>query len=201
VNWLLSPTSGSISASGLYTAPAALTHQQTVQVTATNQADATQVVTAQITLLPGGAFQPVRINCGGPDYTDGQGRLWSADRGFAGGFLWSTAQPVSGTTMSPVLQTVRYGQSFSYTFDVAPGSRTVNLYFAEVSQTARGARAFNVSINGSPILTNFDVFAASGGPLKGIVKSFPVNAAGGTVQIQFSTGAAGWPMVSAVEID
>ena len=53
VNWTINPANvGTISASGLYTAPANVTTQQTVSVTATSQIDATASATATITLTP-----------------------------------------------------------------------------------------------------------------------------------------------------
>lgn len=53
VSWSISPTgTGSISSSGLYTAPAAITSQQSVTITATSQANNTTVGTATVTLAP-----------------------------------------------------------------------------------------------------------------------------------------------------
>ena len=53
VTWSINPSSvGSISSSGLYTAPAAISTQQTVTVTATSQADTTKSSSATITLYP-----------------------------------------------------------------------------------------------------------------------------------------------------
>jgi hypothetical protein len=50
VTWALSPNVGSISASGLYTAPTTISTQQTVTVTATSTADITRSATATINL-------------------------------------------------------------------------------------------------------------------------------------------------------
>jgi RHS repeat-associated protein len=53
VNWTINPAgTGTISSSGLYTAPATITSQQTVTITATSQADTTQSAAATITLTP-----------------------------------------------------------------------------------------------------------------------------------------------------
>lgn len=52
VTWSLSPALGSISASGLYTAPASIGSQQTVTLTATSVADPTKSSGARISLLP-----------------------------------------------------------------------------------------------------------------------------------------------------
>jgi len=53
VTWSISPAgTGSISSSGLYTAPASIASQQTVTITATSQANASIAATATITLTP-----------------------------------------------------------------------------------------------------------------------------------------------------
>jgi len=53
VTWTVSPVgTGTISATGMYAAPASITSQQAVTVTATSQADTTQSASAMITLTP-----------------------------------------------------------------------------------------------------------------------------------------------------
>ncbi len=53
VNWSISPAGlGTVSSSGLYTAPSAINTQQTVTVTATSQADTTKSASATVTLMP-----------------------------------------------------------------------------------------------------------------------------------------------------
>jgi hypothetical protein len=52
VIWSVNPAVGTISASGLYTAPAAITSQQLVTVTATSVADSTTFATASVALDP-----------------------------------------------------------------------------------------------------------------------------------------------------
>ncbi|HLG95329.1 MAG TPA: hypothetical protein VKX49_03340, partial [Bryobacteraceae bacterium] len=52
VTWSLSPAAGTISSTGLYTAPASIAAQQTVTVTATSVADGSKSATATVTLNP-----------------------------------------------------------------------------------------------------------------------------------------------------
>ncbi|HEY1338209.1 MAG TPA: malectin domain-containing carbohydrate-binding protein, partial [Bryobacteraceae bacterium] len=141
----------------------------------------------------------IRVNAGGSSYTDSSGNVWSADTGFSGGLIWSVASAISGTSASSIYQTCRYGQ-LSYSFNVPDGDYTVNLKFAEVSMTGPGQRVFNVMVNGSTVLSNFDVYAAAGGRLRAIDKAFPVSVTGGMIWIQFLTGSANSPMVNAIEI-
>jgi hypothetical protein len=64
----------------------------------------------------------------------------------------------------------------------------VRLHFAEEYWTAAGKRVFNVSINGSQVLTNFDIFATAGGEYKAVVEQFSATASGsGSITIQFVT--------------
>ncbi len=51
-----------------------------------------------------------------------------------------------------------------YTFPVATGSYHANLYFAELydGDAFAGGRVFNVKVEGTTVLQNFDIFAAAG---------------------------------------
>ena len=53
VTWTRSPAVGTISSSGLYTAPTSVTSQQTVTITATSVADTSKTATATVTITPG----------------------------------------------------------------------------------------------------------------------------------------------------
>jgi beta-glucanase (GH16 family) len=92
-----------------------------------------------------------------------------ADEDFVGGTAASTTAAINtNNVVNPasqaVYQTERYG-NFTYTFGglTAGVAYTVRLHFAEIYWTAAGDRLFNVSINGTQVLSNFDVFAVSGG--------------------------------------
>jgi hypothetical protein len=88
-----------------------------------------------------------------------------------------------------VYQTERYG-NFTYTFSgLTPGaSYTVRLHFAEFYWTAVGQRVFNVSINGTQVLTNFDIIAVTGGQNKATIREFTAAANGsGQIVITYTT--------------
>jgi uncharacterized protein YegP (UPF0339 family) len=68
-------------------------------------------------------------------------------------------------------------------------SYTVTLYFAETYLTAAGQRLFNVSVNGSTVLSSFDIYASAGGANRAIARSFTATAnSSGQVVIQFISG-------------
>jgi hypothetical protein len=131
-----------------------------------------------------------------------------ADTGFTGGSTINHANTidVSGVTNpapTAVYQTARIG-NFTYTIPAtafaAGSSHTVRLHFAETFWTSSGSRIFNVSINGTQVLSNFDIFAATGAKNKAIVEQFTVNAnANGQYVIQF-TSVKDNSLVSGIEI-
>jgi len=120
---------------------------------------------------------PIQINAGGPIVSS-----FVADKDFAGGSTINHANTIdlSGVTNPApmaVYQTARVG-TFTYTIPgfTAGSSHTVRLHFAETYWGTAGSRIFNVSINGTPVLTNFDIFAAAGAKNKAVIKEFTVNA-------------------------
>jgi hypothetical protein len=115
----------------------------------------------------------VQINGGGPAVSS-----FLADKDFAGGGTAITGNIIdlTGTTNPapmPVYQSARTG-NFSYTISgFTPGSsHTVRLHFAETFFDKPGSRTFNVTINGTAVLTNFDIFATSGGMNRAWVEEF-----------------------------
>ncbi|HLK66747.1 MAG TPA: malectin domain-containing carbohydrate-binding protein [Bryobacteraceae bacterium] len=197
---------GSISASGLYTAPASIGSLQLVAVTATSVADTTKSSTVTVTLQPP-TFSPLRINSGGGSFTDSLGRVWAADSGFSGGC------PFGGTTtafLNPSGLDGEYSdargcfggifQGLSYQFNVPNQSYLVTLKFADPQYAAAGQRVFGVTINGTTVLNNVDVAANAGGQYKPWDTSpIPVTVTNGQINIGFTNNVS-LPIVSAIEI-
>jgi len=119
---------------------------------------------------------------------------FTADQFFTGGTARSvtntiTTSGVTNAAPQAVYQTERYGTS-TYTVTGLPASSpyTVRLHFAELFQTAAGKRVFNVVINGTTVLTNFDIFATAGAAFKAVVRDFSANAtSSGQIVINFNT--------------
>ena len=147
----------------------------------------------------GGSAAATRVNAGGGSGTDASGLLWSADKGYTGGSTWTTSSPIANTSTPWVYQTVRYG-IFAYQFFVPSGNYTVNLKFAEPTFTGVRQRMFDVVLNGSRVLADFDIVAAAGRALTAVTKSFPVTVSNGVIDIGFYNGSANSPVVNAVEI-
>lgn len=133
-------------------------------------------------LLAIAAHAQLRINAGGPAYTDALGTAWQADRYFTGGAV-STGPIPTGAAQSYV--TKRYGD-FVYVLPVPDGSYTVALSFLE-NVVPPGERILSVLLNGNLVLANYDVAADVG---QGVTtrKLFATLATGGTgIRISFVT--------------
>lgn len=150
-------------------------------------------------------YAPIRIVAGSTmNYTDSMGRVWSPDMSFTGGNVLSpfpAVTAVAGTADSYLYNGLRWGE-FNYKFVVPAGAKyKVQLLFAENFVTAAGQRLFNVNINGNRVLTNFDIFAESGGMWRALNKTFSTQAmTDGTIQIDFIRGPIQDPKAGAILI-
>ena len=128
-----------------------------------------------------------QVNSGG-----GAENPFTTDADFSGGSTSSTSSAIDTSgAINPapqsVYQTERWG-NMTYTFPnlVAGASYRVRLHFAEIYWSAAGARLFNVFINGAQVLTNYDIFADTGGMDKATVKEFAATANGsGQIAVQY----------------
>jgi hypothetical protein len=202
VTWSLNPPIGTVGPGGNYTAPSTITSAQTVTLTATSAADGTASSTASITLTPPAAssFSPIRINAGGPAYTDLQARVWNADTGYMGGYSFATSTGIGNTPNPALYQTERWNPSvLEYQLAVPNGTYTVNLKFAEIYHSRAGERVFNIVLNGQLAQSSFDIVAAAGGPNLAVDRPFLVTVTNGIVDIQL-VPIVGNPKISAIEI-
>ena len=141
-----------------------------------------------------------RVNAGGPQYTDSQGNVWSADTNYSGGTVGTNTNTTTGTPDPTLYQTERYGNPFTYTFNVPPGSYQVTLKLSENYWTAAGDRIFDVSINGTQVLTNLDLYSEVG-ESKADDKVFNnIQPSGGTITIQFGPASVDNANVNAIQI-
>jgi len=169
---------------------------------ASNQASATTSVAT-------GPCTSLCINSGGPAVTP-----FVADEDFTGGATIDHANTINTSKVTnpapaAVYQSARVtatagaGTTFSYTIGGfgANSSHTVRLHFCETFHTTAGSRVFNVSINGTQVLTNFDIFANAGGQNIADIQQFTENAnASGQYVLVFTTDTDK-ALISGIEID
>jgi hypothetical protein len=119
---------------------------------------------------------PVRINACGAAVG-----VFGSDQYFDGGHCDTLTAAIDlSKASSPAPQQVYQGKrttnpgdsGFSYVITdlVAGHSYDVRLHFADDQSRNAGGRVFNVIVNGKVALKNFDIYAATGGRLRGIAK-------------------------------
>jgi O-glycosyl hydrolase len=134
---------------------------------------------------------------------------YKADMDVNGGTMYTpnptgtiTTAGVTNPAPLAVYKNERYG-AFTYTIPgLTPGGTyTVRLHFVEIFWTAAGKRNFNVNINGTRVLSAFDIFAAAGGANKVNIQQFTATAnAAGQIVVTYSNGSVDQPKSSAIEV-
>jgi hypothetical protein len=201
VTWSLSAPLGTVSGSGLYTAPSVIAVDQQITLVARSVADSSATASATVNLVvPQPGFTPIRVNAGGPAYTDPKGQRWSADTGATNGEAWGTDVVVGNTSTPELYKTKRWDwDRLGYRFTVPNGTYTVTLKFAEIWFKNPGQRVFDVTINGQKALANFDIVAQAGGPNRAVDKTVTVNVTNGVIAIEMNS-TIDEPQINAIEI-
>jgi len=154
-----------------------------------------------------------RVNTGGPALQAADnGPDWDVDTAYrndgSNSADWGSTPPVDGTvptgTPAAVFSTERWdpgdATEMHFGFPVTAGATVrVRLYFADRCSctSTTGSRVFNVSIDGAPKLTNFDINAQVGHDV-GTMREFAVTS-DGTIDIDFGHVVEN-PLVNAIEI-
>src|SRR6266536_2537463 len=152
---------------------------------------------------------PVRVNANGTSFTDGGGKVWSADQAYSAG-NWgydmlfgsgSTAGAVAGTTDDALYQSYNLFNTWTgYKFDVANGTYQVTLKMLEDWATAAGQRLFDVRIENTVVLSAFDIFASCG-KFTACDRTFTASVTDGQLNVAFNMhGGANYATVSAIEV-
>jgi glycosidase len=141
-----------------------------------------------------------RISPGNPsNVTDCAANVWIADRTYAlGSFGYSDGNAgilnnaITGacTNAWPLYQRERYSGttgSFRYLFDCPEGIYETTLLEAETWTNVPNGRVFNAFIEGQQVLTNFDIFATTGGKNIPITLVFTNPVADAQLEILFSS--------------
>lgn len=147
-------------------------------------------VAAALLLSGCGMFVPAE----GPDIS---GCPW----GYDGGTLVARAKTeVQGTELDPVYLTERYSLK-AYRFAVPDARYTVRLHFAETYEriTAAGQRVYMVSVEGEPVLADFDPFQEAGAQFTAVVKECTATVADGELTIEFAAKIQN-PMINGIEV-
>ncbi len=160
-----------------------------------------------------------RINCGGADYIDENGRRWEDDQAYTRSWTRRfpelpanlasqrrTFSPLKGTKDWKLFQSFRYGkQDLGFEVPAYDGEYLVELYFIEPwlgiggGVDAKGMRVFDVAINGKVILDDLDIWSEAG-TNRVLKKTVKAKASRGKLVITFPETKAGQAVISAFAI-
>jgi hypothetical protein len=157
----------------------------------------------------------LRINAGGAGYTMLDSRVFRADAYYNKGEATQVSGDVLNTSDDYLYRTAREGldskrrrnnrNTFTYDLPTGNGTFDVTLYFAEIYwgklvAGGAGSRKFHVNIEGVRKLTDYDIFARTGGAMRPVRETFRVRVADGVLTLNFLDGARDVPIVSAIEV-
>ncbi len=165
---------------------------------------ATQSFQLTVTPTGGGNAVAIRINCAGPDYTDGAGNLFIADTYYntiATTYTYSSTNPIANTVDDVLYQTERfaYVNNLHYEIPVPNDTYTVNLHFSELYFDAANSRVFDMSIEGTMVLDDYDIWVAAGGKDMAHIEQFTTTVSDGILNID-GMGIINAAKLSAIEV-
>ena len=141
-------------------------------------------------------FTPIRVNCGGPAFTDASGNAWSDDQQRNRSI---TMAPIANTPNPAIYQKESWSTgTLQYQFTVPNGSFTVKLHFSEFYLCQSGQRVFDIVINGQVVHPRFDILSQTG-PNAANVQTFSVSVTSGQLTIQL-VPVTGSPKLAGIEI-
>ncbi|MEZ4701481.1 MAG: malectin domain-containing carbohydrate-binding protein [Rhodothermales bacterium] len=130
------------------------------------------VAAVLLALVPGAALGQsaplIRLNSGGPSFTL-DGTNYTSDAYFTDSKTASfDSREIAGTEEDDLFRTERItnddGLPFGYSIPVPQnGIYSVRLHFAETAFTVAGRRIFDVAVEGTTVLDDYDIFASAGG--------------------------------------
>jgi hypothetical protein len=149
----------------------------------------------------------------GFSYTDTHGNVWTSDAGFFGP---STAKDENGGNPPPAIantdddvlyQTYRGNvgsttpRTLKYSLPIStPSTVDIRLHFAELAWTSADKRIFDVTVEGTKRMDNFDIFKESGGAKNAtVVQIRGVQVNDGVLNIDF-TPETDYASIAAIEV-
>jgi hypothetical protein len=170
----------------------------------------TQSVTVLDTSLPAGSTPgttTVRVLAGrltGSPFVTTTGNTFALDQYFtpSPGQSSTNSTIYAGTVNSGIYQGYRFdGRFIACTVPVTNGAYTVTMHFAETYWTAPNKRVFDVTLQGTTVIPNYDIFAKVGYDTAD-AEAFNIIVTNGSIVAQVNVGAANLdiPLLCAVEI-
>ena len=151
------------------------------------------------------------LNAGGPAIATTTQGDWQASADQTSGTTFTNTNTVTGLSDVPnalfatgaEASNATAGTALDFDLPVANGTYTLRLYFDDPTATAAGQRVFNIVANGTTLVSDYDVFAATGAKNTAVELDLTVNVTGGSglnldfVNVSGFYGA----LVNAIELD
>lgn len=168
VSWTIAPQTGTISGTGLYTAPATIATRTTVTLTATSVADVTKSGTAQIVLQPATPAGIAVTPASAPISAGQKQQFTAAVTGLASSAVSWSITPQVGTIDATGLYTAPYPILAAQTVTVTARSTTDGTVAgaATIALTASGTR---ISAEGVTSAASFQSASTIGGISPGLI--------------------------------
>jgi Tol biopolymer transport system component len=138
-----------------------------------------------------------RINAGGGRFAGRFGKVWDADRGFAGGATRQVPDPIGFTADDGLYHDERYAMR-SYELPVPDGLYRVRLLLSNLRPHMPPRPVFDVRAEGELVADDVDVRDLYF-PFEATTVAFVVPVADGQLDLDFAA-ESGAPMVSAIEV-
>jgi hypothetical protein len=151
----------------------------------------------------------IRIRCGysRPMFKDAEGNVWTGDRYFTGGSVTQLPNQHIARTRNPELYLTGRTGVFSYKIPLASGTYELRLHFAETTYSpasslggGENSRVFDVQLNGSSLLQQFDIVSDAGANTADVRVFRDISPSkDGYLHLDFA-GSLGLPIINAIEI-
>ena len=99
--------------------------------------------------------------------------------------MFDTTSAIANTNAGALYQAERFGD-FTYAIPVTNGDYTLTLHFAEIYWDAPGQRLFDVFVEGTERISNFDIYAVAGKDTAHDI-TLPVKVNDGVLNLEFRT--------------
>jgi len=182
-------------------------HNGTLKVTSQSGRNPELLIPVRL-IVPG--FQQAIDSGSNNTHVDPQGDTWTRDRAFSAGTgcgylgsstVVSTGRTITGTDDPARLANARQGM-YEYRCDgLANGTYTVQLDFAELTNTKPNKRIFDVMIEGVEVIPNLDINLETGGNYRAMSRTFTATVTDGVMNIRFITHTGfNKPLISSLRV-
>ena len=145
--------------------------------------------TYMLTVVQDGPLFDLSINAGGDAYTAADGTEYLADQFFDNGSTANAFGAIAGTVDDALFHKERYGSNLAYSIPVSLNDfYEITLHFAETYAQDTGVRVFDMWLEDSLVLDDFDLYGVAGED-SAITRTFIIRVTDDTLNLTSSASA------------